>query len=81
MVLVMQLAILIKENFFFCQVIKRCNDASIASVYDIMEMEDAQRNELLQMDGGQMYVLRTFFALSVVMLTTSDYLGGTLRRS
>ena len=31
-----------------------------------MEMEDAQRNELLQMDGGQMYVLRTFFALSVI---------------
>ena len=70
--MVMKFAILIKENVFFsfCQVIKRCNDASIASVYDIMEMEDAQRNELLQMDGGQMYVLRTFFALSVVMLTT-----------
>ena len=67
MVMVMKFAMLIKENvFFFCQVIKRCNDASIASVYDIMEMEDAQRNELLQMDGGQMYVLRTFFALSVV---------------
>ena len=55
-----------KRKLFFCQVIKRCNDASIASVYDIMEMEDAQRNELLQMDGGQMYVLRTFFALSVI---------------
>jgi hypothetical protein len=38
------------------QVIKRCNGADIASVYDVMEMEDAQRNELLQMDGGQMYV-------------------------
>ena len=48
---------LLKRNTFFLQVIKRCNNASIASVYDIMEMEDAQRNELLQMDGGQMYVL------------------------
>jgi pre-mRNA-splicing helicase BRR2 len=47
------------------QVIKRCNGASIASVYDIMEMEDAQRNELLQMDGGQMYVLRSFVWSSV----------------
>jgi pre-mRNA-splicing helicase BRR2 len=40
----------------FSQIIKRCNDAGIASVYDIMEMEDAQRNELLQMDAKQMYV-------------------------
>ncbi|KAF8270130.1 putative RNA helicase [Lactarius quietus] len=42
------------------EVIKRCNAASIASVYDIMEMEDAQRDELLQMDGGQMRDVAAF---------------------
>jgi pre-mRNA-splicing helicase BRR2 len=36
------------------QVIKRCKDAGIESVYDLMEMEDERRNELLQMDGRQM---------------------------
>ncbi len=44
-----------------------------------MEMEDAQRNELLQMDGGQMYVLRT--SLGRQGIDDSDYLGGTLLRS
>lgn len=38
------------------QVVKRCKDAGIESVYDIMEMEDGQRNELLQMDSRQMWV-------------------------
>jgi len=42
------------------EVIKRCNGANIASVYDIMEMEDAQRNELLRMDGGQMRDVAAF---------------------
>jgi len=41
-------------------VIKRCNDAGINSVYDIMEMEDAQRDELLQMDGRQMRDVAAF---------------------
>jgi pre-mRNA-splicing helicase BRR2 len=36
------------------QIIKRCKDAGIESVYDVMEMEDDRRNELLQMDGRQM---------------------------
>ncbi|KAH0834659.1 putative RNA helicase [Lanmaoa asiatica] len=36
------------------EVIKRCKDASIDSVYDIMEMEDDKRTELLQMDVRQM---------------------------
>ena len=47
----------------FLQVVKRCNDAGIASVYDIMEMEDAQRNELLQMDAKQMCVSFENFCL------------------
>ncbi|KAH9979649.1 putative RNA helicase [Russula compacta] len=41
-------------------VIKRCNDANINSVYDIMEMEDDQRNEVLQMDGRQMRDVAAF---------------------
>ncbi|KAI0302834.1 Sec63-domain-containing protein [Multifurca ochricompacta] len=41
-------------------VIKRCNDAGISSVYDVMEMEDAQRNELLRMDGMQMRDVAAF---------------------
>ncbi|KAG9310011.1 putative RNA helicase [Chiua virens] len=36
------------------EVIKRCKSAGIESVYDIMEMEDDQRSELLQMDIRQM---------------------------
>ena len=44
-----------------------------------MEMEDAQRNELLQMDGGQMYVLRT--SVGRLYTDNSGCLGGTLRRS
>ncbi|GJE96304.1 Sec63-domain-containing protein [Phanerochaete sordida] len=35
-------------------VIKRCKEAGAESVYDIMEMEDDKRNELLQMDARQM---------------------------
>lgn len=35
---------------------KRCKDAGIDSVYDIMEMEDDKRNQVLQMDNRQMYV-------------------------
>ena len=38
------------------QVVKRCKDAGVETVYDIMEMEDDKRNELLQMDARQMYV-------------------------
>ncbi|THH20310.1 hypothetical protein EW146_g1011 [Bondarzewia mesenterica] len=42
------------------EVIKRCKEASIESVYDVMEMEDDQRNALLQMDGQQMRDVATF---------------------
>jgi len=36
------------------EVIKRCTDAGVVSVYDIMELEDDRRNELLGMDRRQM---------------------------
>ncbi|KIM35850.1 hypothetical protein M413DRAFT_449581 [Hebeloma cylindrosporum] len=41
-------------------VVKRCKDAGIASVYDVMEMEDDQRNELLKMTPVQMRDVATF---------------------
>ncbi|KAF8629449.1 hypothetical protein AX15_003443 [Amanita polypyramis BW_CC] len=40
--------------------IKRCKAAKIESVYDIMEMEDDQRNQLLQMTQAQMRDVATF---------------------
>ncbi|KAH7919595.1 Sec63-domain-containing protein [Leucogyrophana mollusca] len=42
------------------EVIKRFKDAGIESVYDIMEMEDDKRTELLQMDSRQMRDVATF---------------------
>lgn len=39
---------------FTAEVIQRCAKADVKSVYDIMELEDDQRNELLQMDAKQM---------------------------
>ncbi|KII91381.1 hypothetical protein PLICRDRAFT_135522 [Plicaturopsis crispa FD-325 SS-3] len=42
------------------EVIKRCKDAGIESVYDIMEMEDDKRTSLLQMDARQMRDVATF---------------------
>jgi len=38
------------------QVINRCNEAGIETVYDVMEMEDDDRTKLLQMASSQMYV-------------------------
>lgn len=39
---------------FTGEVIKRCAAAKVESVYDVMELEDDQRNSLLQMDARQM---------------------------
>ena len=36
--------------------ISRCKDAGVESVYDIMELEDDVRNNLLQMTAPQMCV-------------------------
>ncbi|THH28522.1 hypothetical protein EUX98_g5677 [Antrodiella citrinella] len=41
-------------------VVKRCKDAGVESVYDIMELEDDKRNQLLQMDARQMHDVATF---------------------
>ncbi|GBE89249.1 Pre-mRNA-splicing factor brr2 [Sparassis crispa] len=41
-------------------VVKRCKAAGIESVYDIMEMEDDKRNDVLQMDARQMRDVATF---------------------
>jgi pre-mRNA-splicing helicase BRR2 len=41
-------------SFLLLQVVKRCKQAGIESVYDVMEMEDEKRNELLQMTPAQM---------------------------
>ncbi|KDQ16775.1 hypothetical protein BOTBODRAFT_106485 [Botryobasidium botryosum FD-172 SS1] len=42
------------------EVMKRCKDAGVESVYDIMDLEDDQRNQLLQMDARQMRDVATF---------------------
>ncbi|KAF9011604.1 Sec63-domain-containing protein [Hymenopellis radicata] len=42
------------------EVIKRCTAAGIESVYDIMEMEDDKRTELLQMSTAQMQDVAAF---------------------
>ncbi|KZS98066.1 Sec63-domain-containing protein [Sistotremastrum niveocremeum HHB9708] len=41
-------------------VVRRCQTAGVETVYDLMEMEDDQRNELLQMDNAQMRDIATF---------------------
>jgi len=41
-------------------VIKRCKDAGVESVYDIMELEDDQRSSILQMDVRQMRDVAAF---------------------
>ena len=46
------------------EVVKRCKEAGVESVYDIMEMEDDKRNELLQMDARQMSVFRSHNVMS-----------------
>ncbi|KAH9059761.1 putative RNA helicase [Lactarius vividus] len=58
------------------EVIKRCNNASIASVYDIMEMEDAQRNELLQMDARQMRDVAAFVNSYPTLDVTHEFVKG-----
>ncbi|KAK1332769.1 hypothetical protein QTO34_006299 [Cnephaeus nilssonii] len=39
---------------FTSEHIKRCTDKGVESVFDIMEMEDEERNALLQLSDGQM---------------------------
>ncbi|TFK19385.1 Sec63-domain-containing protein [Coprinopsis marcescibilis] len=63
------------------EVIKRCKDAGVDSVYDIMELEDDTRNKLLQMNPAQMRDVATFVksypTLDVVhQLVKGDYTAG-----
>lgn len=39
---------------FDAEVIKRCRDAGVESVYDVIDLEDDQRNQLLQMSSKHM---------------------------
>ncbi|PKC16297.1 Sec63-domain-containing protein [Rhizophagus irregularis] len=41
--------------YFMADVIKRCEEREIDNVFGIMELEDDERNEILQMDGRQLY--------------------------
>ncbi|KAJ7578996.1 putative RNA helicase [Mycena floridula] len=41
-------------------VVDRCKEAGVESVYDVMEMEDAQRNDLLKMTPAQMHDVAAF---------------------
>ncbi|KIJ93294.1 hypothetical protein K443DRAFT_112249 [Laccaria amethystina LaAM-08-1] len=45
---------------FETEVIKRCKDAGVDSVYDVMELEDDRRNKLLQMTPDQMRDVAVF---------------------
>jgi len=45
---------------FTSEVIKRCESNNVKSVYDIMELEDEDRDKILQMDGKQMRSVAQF---------------------
>lgn len=45
---------------FTTDIIKRCGEAGIESVFDLMEMEDDQRTELLQMTPNQLAAVAGF---------------------
>ncbi|KAF7305029.1 putative ATP dependent RNA helicase [Mycena kentingensis (nom. inval.)] len=64
------------------EVVTRCKEAGIESVYDIMEMEDDQRNKLLQMSSAQMKDVAVFVnsypTLDVShQLVKGDYTAGS----
>ncbi|KAG7088489.1 hypothetical protein E1B28_012477 [Marasmius oreades] len=42
------------------EIIKRCEEAGIKTVYDVMEMEDSDRDKLLQMSQAQMHDIAAF---------------------
>lgn len=46
--------------YFDAETITRCRNEKVDSVYDIMELEDDQRDSLLRMNDRQMYVVRSF---------------------
>lgn len=58
---------------FETDVIKRCKDAGVESVYDVMEMEDDQRNALLQMDARPMRDRCKSFPFSRTQICFTDF--------
>ncbi|KAK0192909.1 putative RNA helicase [Armillaria mellea] len=58
------------------EVIERCKDAGIESVYDIMEMEDDKRTALLQMSQAQMQDVATFVNSYPTLDVTHELVGG-----
>jgi pre-mRNA-splicing helicase BRR2 len=46
--------------YFTSEVIKRCEDKGVESVFDIMELEDSDRDEALQMDQRKMKEVARF---------------------
>jgi pre-mRNA-splicing helicase BRR2 len=56
-------------NFIFpSQIISRCKAAGVESVYDITELEDDQRNELLTLDTKQMFVSYHLLQFELIIL-------------
>ncbi|KAK0203464.1 putative RNA helicase [Desarmillaria ectypa] len=58
------------------ELIQRCKDAGIESVYDIMEMEDDKRTALLQMTQAQMQDVATFVNSYPTLDVTHEFVGG-----
>ncbi|SJK98702.1 probable ATP dependent RNA helicase [Armillaria ostoyae] len=58
------------------ELIQRCKDAGIESVYDIMEMEDDKRTALLQMSQAQMQDVATFVNSYPTLDVTHELVGG-----
>ncbi|KAK0494609.1 putative RNA helicase [Armillaria luteobubalina] len=58
------------------ELIERCKDAGIESVYDIMEMEDDKRTALLQMSQAQMQDVATFVNSYPTLDVTHELVGG-----
>ncbi|KAJ3846706.1 Sec63 Brl domain-containing protein [Lentinula lateritia] len=66
---------------FEAEVIKRCKDAGVESVYDVMDMEDEKRVEVLKMSNAEMQDVAAFVnsypSLDVAQeLVKGDYTAG-----
>lgn len=55
---------------FSSDVIKRCQQKEIETVFDVMDMEDDDRNELLQITDAQMQV-----GMCMALLFNTDLCG------
>ncbi|KAL5507360.1 BRR2 [Sanghuangporus vaninii] len=57
-------------------VIKRCQEAGVESVYDIMDLEDDKRNQLLQMDNRKMRDVAAFVNSYPTLEVDSEFAKG-----